>query len=64
MRYRVEWHPGLWEDAEKIQTRGNDEDYPTFLLHSADGTVRTISVHHSKVEVIHDDVGGRDLSLF
>lgn len=51
MKYRVEWVKGNWEEAEKLETRGNDEEFPTFLL--SDG--RRISVHHSRVEIIHEE---------
>ena len=30
-KFLIEWRPGDFIIGEKIQTRGNDEEYPTFI---------------------------------
>lgn len=31
-KYLIEWTPDNWLLGEKIPTRGNDEEFPTFIL--------------------------------
>lgn len=45
MKYRIERSPGVVVIGELIQTKGNDTDFPTFIL--SDGT--KLSVDKSRI---------------
>lgn len=51
MKYRIERQPGQFVIGTKIQTRGNDEEFPNFILE--DGT--QYGSHISRVTAIEDE---------